>query len=212
MSILAQQWRIGEFSDATSRLTLTCRHASPLRIAGACAWLLLLSFSRSADAQPASASAPAIKAAFVFNFMKFVEWPSAAFAAPDAPLVLCVSGASNDLGDALQSLDGRSVQGRPLAIRRDVRAADLRACNAAYLGDLAAPAQGDSANPASAVLTVGDFPGFAAAGGMIGLYSEDGKIRFEINAGSVQRSALKISSQLMKLARIADSKRQGDPK
>lgn len=212
MSTFAQHWRIGQFSEARRTPLLTCGQVLSLRIVSACVWLLLLSFNRIAVGQPASASAPAIKAAFVLNFMKFVEWPKSAFSGPDAPLVLCVSGASSDLIDALQSLDGRSVQGRPLSIRSDIRPGEQQSCNAAYLGGDAAAMRGETINTAGTVLTVGDSPGFAAAGGMIGLYSEDGKIRFEINAGSVQRSALRISSQLMKLARIADNKRSGDSK
>lgn len=144
--------------------------------------------------------------------MRFAEWPGTAFAAPEAPLVLCVSGARSDPGDTLQSLNGRSIQGRPLSIRGDVHPGELQTCNAAYLGDVIAPAPGDTANTAGTALTVGDPLGFVAADAMIGLNSEDGKIHFKFNAGSAQDSALEISSQLMKLARIADRKRSGDSK
>ena len=167
MLSLDQHGHFGGFPAATNAPALSCRHAPSIRIVGACAWLLLLpSFGRSADAQLASAAA--IKAAFVLSFMKFVEWPGTALAAPDAPLVLCVSGARSD--------------------------------------------PGDTANMADTALTMGDGPGIAAAGAMIGLYFEDGRIQFEINAGSVQASAIKLISQLMKLARITDRKRSGDSK
>ncbi len=165
--------------------------------------ILLLGWAMSATvpagAQPASAEA--VKAAFVLNFTKFVEWPDSAFESRGSPLVLCVAGVDASLHDALSELDGRAVQGRTLTVRRAQRPSAAEGCHAAYLSDLAA------ADAGAGMLTIGDAPEFAARGGMIGLFDEGGKVRFEINLQSVQRSQLRFSAQLMKLARIAGERR-----
>lgn len=172
----------------------------------AAAFCVLLLLCHPLQAQPVSASA--VKAAFVLNFMKFVEWPNTAFTSAQAPMVLCVDAVPSELSDALLGLDGRTAQGRSLSVRRESAPSAERGCNIAFLANAASLSNAMTAD--ATMLTVGDAPGFAESGGMIGLYSENGKIRFEINAGSVKRSKLRVSSQLMKLARIAGSDRQED--
>jgi hypothetical protein len=173
-----------------------------------CVACLLLPAAGTAAAQQVSEAA--VKAAFVLNFMKFVEWPAGAFASPQAPMVLCVTGAGGDLVEALLGLEGRLIQGRSLTIRRMARTDEQSGCNASYLAGGTLQAAQQSIATAAPTLTMGDSPGFASAGGMIGLYSEDGKMRFEINPGTLQRASLRVSSQLMKLARIADDAHKGD--
>jgi hypothetical protein len=190
--------------------------AQPCAVAGAApgiavvralAILLMLWPAPAIHAQPVSASA--ITAAFVLNFLKFVDWPGTAFSAPNAPLVLCVSGAGEELGAALLGLGGRTVQGRELVVRSSMRAGTSTCCHAVYLSGQG-PAQREAIPNDLSLLTIGDAPGFAGAGGMVGLYTEDGKMRFEINARSVQRSSLTISSQLMSLARIVNELPRGE--
>ncbi|SMC21507.1 protein of unknown function [Desulfacinum hydrothermale DSM 13146] len=142
-----------------------------------------------------------VKAAFVFNFLKFVEWPEQG-AASD-PLVLCVQ-ATHPLADTLKSLDGKEIRGRPLRVLDSVKISDLSRCQTLFLGSGIGPDQVDAILKdlsGRAVLTLGDSPEFCAQGGMIGLVKEGNKMRFQINLRTARAARLKISSKLLKLAR-----------
>jgi hypothetical protein len=154
----------------------------------------------------AQATAPeaAVKAAFVFNFLRFTEWPARRFAASDAPLSLCVWSADARLSESLRTLAGRNVDDRRVQVADIERADELAKCHALFIAD--ATARG----PASVwqrkaesldVLTLGDGDGFAASGGMIGLVSDGARMRFEINDRAVKRSGLKLGSQLYQMGR-----------
>jgi hypothetical protein len=146
-------------------------------------------------------SETAVKAAFVYNFAKFIKWP-ANLSAADA-MTLCVAGTRPELAASLEVLAGKSVQGHTLTVKNNVNAADLDACHVLFLGGdaraLAAQARGRAG-----LLTVSDMPGFAQSGGIIGLFSEGERVRFEINPRSAEAAGLKVSSQLMKLAKVVE--------
>jgi hypothetical protein len=150
---------------------------------------------------PAEApSEPVLKAGFVYNFGKFTEWPPGS--PPGAPMWLCLIG--NDPQGALTAtVEGRLLQGRPVRVRRNPRTEELRTCQIVYVTD---PDERHQAEVLRAlreqpVLTVGDVDGFIDLGGMIGLGMASGKVRFDINQEAVQAGGLKLSSQLMRLAR-----------
>ena len=154
-------------------------------------------------ADPAAASEYAIKAAFIFNFAKFTEWPGAASGATLGPLVLCAyAGGRYDA--ALAAIDGKTVQGRIMRVRRGVRPDEIKSCHIIFI------AESDErripellrAVKGSPVLTIGDTDGFAEAGGMIGLITANDRVQFEINNEAALRANLKIGSQLLRLARL----------
>ena len=147
-----------------------------------------------------------VKAAFVYNFAKFVEWPSSAFADKDAPLVFCIVGHDPFKGELEHIVDGRTANGRRIVVRDDINPTDGSACHLAFV-----PAAEDarvmrvvpalhSASGAT-ILTVGETDEFAAAGGMIRLFIEAERVRFDIDTVSAERAGLKVSSHLLKLAR-----------
>jgi len=141
-----------------------------------------------------------VKAAILFNVVRFTEWPPASFGSDTAPVVLCVVGP--DPAGALERLDGKTLKGRPLSVRATDEAR-LRQCHIAYIS----PERADLTDVLKAaekftVLTVSDIDRFARKGGMIGLVNEGGKIRFEINLRAAERAGLRLSSQLLKLASI----------
>jgi hypothetical protein len=141
-----------------------------------------------------------LKAAFLYNFAKFVEWPEETFAADD-PIVVCVVG-EDPFGGALErSLAGKTVRDRAIVLRRVATAADVRHCHIAFVNvdahDLPAMLRSLDDQP---VLTVGDAEGFAERGGMIGFVTEDQKLRFEVNLDAAERVKLRVSSQMLKLA------------
>lgn len=168
----------------------------------------------SVAAAPLRAQAPALvqeyalKAAFLFNFVKFVEWPASAFAGERAPMTICVFG-NDPFGRALDEVvQGERVGERGLAVRRPDGRDDLEACHVLFvsssekdrLAGVLAQVQG------APVLTVGDTDGFLRAGGVINFVLEGSKVRFLIDQEAAERSGLRISSKLMRLAVNAGSR------
>ncbi|UCF90634.1 MAG: YfiR family protein [Desulfobacterales bacterium] len=151
-----------------------------------------------------------VKAAFLYNFAKFVEWPADAFAEIRSPIVLGMLG-EDPFGSALDSINHKSVGDREIVIQRLEKLADLKKCHMLFISrseknDLdSILAQLSGLN----ILTVSDMDGFALKGGIIGLFTVGNKIRFEINVDSAKRSGLQISSKLLKLAEIVNPSNSG---
>jgi hypothetical protein len=154
-------------------------------------------------ADPVAPSEYAVKAAFIYNFAKFTEWPPAAGGGTRDPIVLCAF-AGEPYDAALASIDGKSVQGRTLRVRRGLRPIEIKSCHVVFIAaseERRIPELLRAAAKAP-VLTVGDSDGFAEGGGMIGLINADNRVQFEINNDAAQRVNLKIGSQLLRLARL----------
>lgn len=145
-----------------------------------------------------------VKAAFLYNFAKFVEWPPQAFKTPQDPIAICVLGA-NPFGAALADLiRGKSIDGRPIVFRLVQEAEEAGACQILFVGASAEKrfrSLWGNLTPAG-LLTVGEAPGFTADGGMINFKLDSGRVRFEINLDAAQRAQLHISSKLLSLAQI----------
>lgn len=148
-----------------------------------------------------------LKAAFVLNFLKFAEWPAGA-APAGAPLVVSVVG-EGELVAALNTvLDGQTVQGRKVIVQtfRDVAQWQVATTSgqALFVTPAAQPAWAElrAALAGRPVLTIGEAPGFCAAGGMLNLYERDNRIRFEANPAAVEKEGLKLRAELLKLATI----------
>lgn len=155
-------------------------------------------------AVPASAQAPEydVKAAFLFNFVKFVEWPAEAFAGERAPVTICVFG-EDPFGRVLDAvIQGERVGERALVVERLDSRDDFEACHVLFVS----PSERDRMAQVLArvegepVLTVGDTEGFLRAGGIVNFILEGTKVRFVINQGTAERSGLRISSKLLRLA------------
>lgn len=144
-----------------------------------------------------------IKAAFIFNFARFVEWPPKAFADTNSPMIIGVLG-KNVFGDDLtQTISGKAINGHPLEFQIFKSVADATKCHVLFinssekthLSKILAQLQG------SGILTVGDeMDNFLADGGMINLRIVDDKVRFEINNEAAKKADLIISSKLLRLA------------
>ena len=144
-----------------------------------------------------------IKAAFLYNFVKFVEWPAEALPEANPTLNICVLGV-DPFGTALESLRNKTVKGKSLAIRRLEGVDDLGGCHVLFISssEVKKVAEIVRALKGSSILTVGDMERFAERGGIINLVVDRNRVRFDINVGSAERARLKISSQLLKLARV----------
>ena len=147
-----------------------------------------------------------VKAAFLYNFTKFVEWPQGTFEDPSAPFVLAVLG-EDPFGEALAPLKEKTVEGRRVVIQRAARLEDLEKCQILFIS----ASEKGKLEPIFRriknwkVLTVGETKGFAQSGVMINLTKIEEKVGFEINAGAVEAGALKMSSKLLKLGIIVGS-------
>ncbi|MCB1777336.1 MAG: YfiR family protein [Candidatus Competibacteraceae bacterium] len=146
-----------------------------------------------------------VKAGFVYNFAKFVEWPDRVFAFTAAPLRLCILGQS-PLDGKLELLAQRQAQGHPIEITENPLAQDWPNCQMLYLGaDQASQLSALQATLAQApVLTISDIPDFTEKGGMIELYIEEGRVRFAINLAIAQQADLKLSAQMLRMAKIVE--------
>jgi hypothetical protein len=167
--------------------------------------LLLALMAVATVSRPAAPQSAApeyeIKAAFLYNFTKFVQWPPEALADGDA-VVVAVLG-EDPFGLALErAFQGKTVQDHPVVIRRFEQLADVKRCHVLFV---AAPEAGRIAAivkllGAQPVLTVGEGDDFVRRGGIIAFGMEANKVRFEINLDAAERAGLKISSELAKLA------------
>lgn len=151
----------------------------------------------------------AVKAACLYHFVQFVEWPADAFAGgggPDDPIVITVLG-RNPFGDVLERLvGGKRANGRRIEVRyaREPEQIGL-ACHVLFVpaAERERWAEARRRLKGQSVLTVGEAEGFAQdGGGIIRFFQADGKVRFEINPRAAGEARLKISSQLLKLARV----------
>ena len=158
---------------------------------------------------PAAAQAPTltenqIKAGFLFNFTKFVEWPADVFPDATSPIVLAIVG-EDSFGDLLtQATAGKTVNGRTVLVKRFKDEQTLQACNILFVGALEEKhiARILERLKGSSVLTVGETAGFAQSGGVINFVVEANRVRLEINLDAALRARLKISAKVIAVARL----------
>lgn len=143
-----------------------------------------------------------LKAALVFNFARYVEWPEQAFASREAPITICVLGRDR-LGAAFAALDGRKLQSRAARVRTGVATNDMRGCHVVFVGDLAERQYAGVVRSLAGqpVLTIGEAENFIDSGGAIGIVEGEQRLQFEVNRNALEQAHLKVSSQLLKLAR-----------
>jgi hypothetical protein len=145
-----------------------------------------------------------VKAFFLYNFARYVQWPAQTFASATDSIAICILG-RNPFGTGLeQAISGKIVEGRSLVVREISALPAQCSCNILFV---AGPERkrfqsGAAALRESGVLTVGETPGFAKEGGVINFKLEDGKVRFEINVDAAAQERLHISSKLLSLAQI----------
>jgi len=142
-----------------------------------------------------------LKAAFILNFARYIEWPPTAFASRGQPLVIGIVG-KDPFGPNIERIvAGKNIDGHPVVVKRvnttspgDCHVVFIAASEKDRIAELLQPVRG------SPVLTIGDTEGFNEAGGIIYLKKKQDMIRFEINLAAAEASGLKISSKLLKLA------------
>ena len=163
--------------------------------------LLLAGFSKNAAEVEYE-----VKAAFIHNFTKFIEWPSEAFENRDSPLRIGILG-TGPIDGPLMNLNGKKIQKRVLEISRFENLKEANQHHVIFIN----PSERERVQSIlvalkdTGVLTIGDMPDFAEQCGVINFYLKNGKVRFEVNIAASRREKLKISSKLLRLSRIVNS-------
>jgi hypothetical protein len=163
----------------------------------------IVSISPGAQAQTSVDREQQIKAAFLYNFVKFVDWPAEFLPETGNVISICVFN-DDPFYEALETIRDKTVKGRRLVIRRLDAVKDLESCHVAFIGqtEVRRLPQVMQSLQNSSVLTVGETERFAHSGGIINFVVEKNKVRFEINVDRAERARLKLSSQLLSLARV----------
>jgi hypothetical protein len=169
-----------------------------LVLAAACATL-------AGAGRPAGAEALGdgdIRAAYLFNFIRFIEWPATAFASADAPINVCLLDGRGSSGIALAPLEGKSVGARTIHVSSGTTVAAARQCHVIYVADAALvrlPSLREALGDAPALL-VGESDAALDRGAMIGFHALDRRLGFIVNLGATRRAGLRMSPQVLKIA------------
>jgi uncharacterized protein DUF4154 len=143
-----------------------------------------------------------VKAAYLFNFGQFVEWPATAYSSPTAPFVIGIFG-DDPFGNVIDEIvRGESLAGHPLVVKRFKTAEEVAGCNILFIGRSEAPRieRTLEALRGRHVLTVTDFTGAGSDAAIIALKTENNRIRMRINVEEARANNLVISSKLLRLA------------
>ncbi len=167
--------------------------------------------AQAASESPSPTAAPAsreylLKAVFLYNFAKFTTWPAESFRDPQAPLRVCIIG-DDPFGAAMESIEGKSIKKRRLAVIRIAQISDAERCHILFISTseeerLRAILDDLHERP---ILTISDMPNFARAGGTISLKTVGDQIRFDINVDAANAADLRLSSKLLRLGNIVST-------
>ena len=180
-----------------------------LKFALAATFLICGLQARAQNFDASGSSEYLIKAGFIYNFAKLVEWPSYAFANPAQPIVIGVLGNETFAETLERAVDGKKVEAHPFLIKRLKLTKEIKECVCHML--FIASAESSHHDEViqllknSSVLTIAETPGFAKQGGIINFVLEDSKVRFEVNVEAAKQAGLNISSRLLSLAKIVQA-------
>ncbi len=197
-------------SCGTSERTRAMRNRCQTRSAGIfrhlpAVWLAVvqtLVFPANATAQQGMAQEGVIKAAFVYNFAKFTDWPEELWGKSPS-LRLCTAGGKNAFSQAVAALHRQqSIRGKDIEVSTIIRPHESARCHLLVITGTESVGEWLRSTRYLPVLTVGDNKGFASTGGTIGLFVEGNKVKFAINPDAAHRAGIKISAKLLQLARL----------
>lgn len=152
-----------------------------------------------------------VKAVFLFNFSRFIEWPREAFPSANAPFVVGIFGHDPFGRELDQVVKGEAVDGHPLVIKRVQSAAEAAACQILFIhqSEDKRLAEAVAAVASHSTLTVSDVPGSTQRGVMIRLVTQEGRIRMRIDAEAARAARLTISSNLLRSAQVVNGASEG---
>ena len=153
---------------------------------------------------PAASLEYEIKAAFIYNFAKFVEWPAVPGSRQKETLTLCILG-EDPFGEAIDKLDGRKVQEQTIKIERVGSIDDLTGCRILFISKSETdnlPELIKLLGSEKGILSISDIDGFAKNGGVIELVLHENKVKFTVNISTAKESQLNLSSKILRLANL----------
>jgi hypothetical protein len=159
---------------------------------------LLLAGVFTGQAHAEAGGEAAVKTAFLYNFFKFIDWPKAA--GNQSAYSLCTTDNDN-LGDSLLVLENKTINNKPLVIRRGVNGQDLKDCYMVFISSSENAAAIARELKGLQTVTISDKPNFIDQGGMIGLIPGDNRLSFEVNLAAANAGGVHISAQMLKLAK-----------
>ncbi len=146
------------------------------------------------------------KAVYLFNFLQFTEWPDSAFENSTSPIIIGIIG-EDPFGPVLEeAIQSEKINDRSIVVRRFRWIDEVTHCHALFVS----PSEKENLNfifrrvADLPILTMSDLNHFGDSGGAITFYLENNRIRFEVNMNALRRSGLKLSSKLLRLARIVN--------
>jgi hypothetical protein len=170
---------------------------------------VLLSSPAETTAQAAIPAEYQVKAAFLYRFSQFTQWPPEAFPSTASPLIIGILG-EDPFRDFLDGIvRGEQVQNRPFVIQRYRRLAEMKTCHVLFISrsESARLDQILTGLRDRSILTVGEAEGFTMRGGMIEFVNYEGRIRLRINPAAAKTAGLSISSKLLRPAEIVETKK-----
>jgi YfiR/HmsC-like len=168
---------------------------------------LSLSALSTSSAGAQTASEYQLKAIFLQNFARFVDWPPNTFSNPHDPFVICVLGQDPFHDELERAVQGRTVNNRSFAVQRESRVQEVKGCQIVFVS---ASERNHFERvlrrlTTGGILTVGDADRFIESGGIINFVLQDGRIRCQINTSAAEQAHLKISSKLLGVAQIVSA-------
>jgi YfiR/HmsC-like len=160
-----------------------------------------ISYPAHAEGEPTEYQ---VKAAFLLNFTKFVQWPVTAFSDEHSPLTICILG-DDPFGNTLNdTVKGEAVNGHELSIQRIRRAPDPKSCQVLFVARPEKEVPKILSDLGPGILTVGEGEKFLRDGGIVAFVIQDRRVRFDISQTAASRARLTLSSRLMNVARSVE--------
>ncbi|MBW2713038.1 MAG: YfiR family protein [Deltaproteobacteria bacterium] len=154
----------------------------------------------------------AVKAAYIYNFLKFSDWPEESFETPESPVMVCFFGDDPIEAQMRESVMGKMVRERMVMTRRIKRSAGASmnadsGCHALYISGMDANEAAKIANGIpknSSILTIGDMDGFAKKGGSINFVPRGTNLKIQINTDTIEGQGIHVSSRLLSIAELVN--------
>ena len=166
--------------------------------------LLLWLFVSNAQASGQTPTEYQVKAAYLYNFAKFVEWPTSGTAQATSPLALCVLDDKQFEATLREVVSGKSIGSHPVTVIPVGEAGQARDCRVLFISFShrreTSRVLEELGN--ASVLTVGEMDGFVQAGGMINFVLDDNHVHFQVNEKAATRAGLRVSSRLLNIAKL----------
>ena len=196
-------------SNRRARIDSFWRMDRPLKALGVLLALFgLLTGTRYVSAGETALREYQVKALFLFNFAKYVEWPPVCFEQTNTPIRIGIIGESNFGDDLNKAVAGKRIGGREITVRQMEKDGDLGHCHILFISSSEKKRLGEILSRVSSmpILTVGESEQFTQQGGIINFIKKEGKVRLEIDCDAARRTKLQLSSKLLSVADVVKGK------